>query len=282
MTNMGYCYRNCFNLTGNPVCSPNTINFFGTYGNCYNLSGDPVCGNNVTTMAYAYYRCYNLTGPAIAGNKVTNMWNAYFLCNKLGPSAYIFSNNVTNAAGSFSGRNSYANMINIYVHKNSTTLNTFLINNNQSIAETSVTWANSVSYYTCSYINVRIYPVDNVAQVYRENELSVATYTASNANVTPVFNSGFAYTKTTTDLGDGTFKIAIIANTEKQYPSSISFKDQANLLSVTKLATNNVTNMDYMFANCTGLTPNSINTKTWNTSKVISASHMFDGCNNIK
>ena len=74
----------------------------------------------------------------------------------------------------------------------------------------------------------------------------------------------------------------ITANTDGQYPSSISFRDQADLLSVTRLVTNNITNMDYMFANCTGLTPNSINTRTWNTSKVTSASHTFDGCTNIK
>jgi hypothetical protein len=105
-------------------------------------------------------------------------------------------------------------------------------------------------------------------------------YTASNANVTPVFNSGFAYTKTTTDLGNGTFKIAIIANTDGQYPSSISFSNQTDLLSVQRLKTDNLITLDYMFAGCTNLTE--VNSNDWNLNKVTSAKDIFYRCNNLK
>ena len=283
VVNMGSTYQNCYNLTGSPVCGANVISFDEAYYNCRNITGQPACGNNVTNMYQTYYNCINLTGYAIAGTNVYTMYQAYHNCLNLSGNGYIYSNGIANAYKSFGNRYDYTNRLNLYVPENSTTLTTFLINNARSIVGYAMTWTNAMSTnkcYYCTSTNIYIYPVANVEQAYKENELCIATYTTSNSDTTPVFNSGYTYTKKITNLNNGTFKIVITANIEGQYPSSISFRNQADLLSVQKLKTDNLITLDYMFAGCTKLTE--VNSSNWNLDKVTSAKDIFYKCNNLK
>jgi YHS domain-containing protein len=140
---MYYTYRNCHNLTGNPVCGSNVTDMHDTYFSCHNLTGSPVCGNNVTNMSSTYENCYNLTG------------NGYFYSSKL--------NDIDNC---FYGR-STSNQLPLYVPSNSTTLTTCLINNTRSMVGANITWTDDTAangcYYNTTY-NIYIYPVTNVAE----------------------------------------------------------------------------------------------------------------------
>ena len=301
VTDMDSAYVNCYNLTGSPVCGPNVTDMFQTYYQCYNLTGSPACGPNVTSMSATYKNCRNLTGIAITGPSAYFIPDTYANCLNIHSNAYIFANHVNSAGNCFGGRNSSTKRLNIYLPKvghnaTSNTLNTFLLNTYHTTGTTynpSYTWNgifditsykwvkdNVNNCYVCNEANAYIYPVANVEQAYKENELLVATYITSNSNMTPVFNSDYAYTKELTDLNNGTFKVVITANTAGQYPSSISFSNQADLLSVQKLKTDNLITLDYMFAGCTNLTE--VDSSSWNLNKVTSAKDVFYKCNNLK
>ena len=212
VTDMSDTYYNCSNLTGNPVCEDNVINMsrayfncqnligppvYGnnvtnmafTYAYCSNLTGKPVCGPNVTNMSYTYYNCFNLTGSPVCGNNVTNINSAYEGCYNIAPNAYFYSNKVKGADSCFGNRASY-NRINVYVpivgaNTTHNTLSTFLYNNAYSIVGSSIEWTNDMNTNSCYYNttqNIYIYPVESVAQVYKDNELLVARYTISNTS----------------------------------------------------------------------------------------------------
>ena len=194
VTTMYSTYDECANLTGSPVCGPNVKKLYFTYRNCRNLTGSPVCGNNVTDMGAAYFGCYNLTGPAICGPNVVDMYYTYADCPNIGSNAYFLSNKVKNVRQCFEGKDR-TRMLNIYVpitgvNSSYNTLNCCLFNtSSKSLTGTSISWKNVMStnncYYNASY-NIYIYPVANVADVYRENELKIATYSmAKDSNVLP-------------------------------------------------------------------------------------------------
>ena len=133
-------------------------------------------------------------------------------------------------------------------------------------------------YYNTTY-NIYIYPVDSIEQeIYKAK--AVAMYTATNSSTYPVFNDGYQYTNLVTTINSSAYSYMIIPKTEGDYPSYISFRNQTNLLTVEKLKTNNITNMDYMFAGCTNLTE--VNSNDWNLNKVTSAKDIFYRCNNLK
>lgn len=64
--------------------------------------------------------------------------------------------------------------------------------------------------------------------------------------------------------------------------TSISFVSQDDLISVEKLKTENLINIDYMFAGCTSITSlEDLNYSSWNLEKVQYSSHLFDGCEGL-
>ena len=50
ITDIGYTFFYCSNLTSPPVCGNNVTNMYSTYSYCTNLTGSPACGPNVTNM----------------------------------------------------------------------------------------------------------------------------------------------------------------------------------------------------------------------------------------
>jgi YHS domain-containing protein len=173
--NMGWTYAYCNGLTGQPVCGPNVTNMYCTYNNCQNLTGRPVCGNKVTEMIYTYDNCVNLTGGPIVGPNVTRLSGTFQSCPKLQGNGYFFSSNITNVSNSFKNRGGSANRLNLYVPANSQTLRTCVQNYyNNSFFGYKHDWTNDFAtngYYYSDYYNIYIYPVANVENVYRENEL---------------------------------------------------------------------------------------------------------------
>ena len=183
VTSMDYTYLKCSNLTGSPVCGPNVTNMYDAYRNCTNLTGNPVCGNNVTNMCHTYYNCHKLTGNPVCGSNVTNMYMTYYNCHKLtGNAIYIYSKNISNAAGCFYGKNN-SRRYNIHVPANSTTLNTFLINNTSSLVGSTITYTNDgTCWYNTAY-NIYIYTIKSLSEKlidfnYTENEDGTVTLTS--------------------------------------------------------------------------------------------------------
>ena len=112
-----------------------------------------------------------------------------------------------------------------------------------------------------------------------DNPYEIARYTSSASGVLPTFNTGFTYTYDEIDNGDGTYTTKINADSLDNLPTSISFNGQTNLLAIDNLNTSRVTNMAYMFRDCTGLT--SLNLSQLNTSNVTDMANMFFYCINL-
>ena len=282
VTSMGGTYSDCIKLTGSPVCGDKVSDMLETYRNCYSLTGSPVCGNNVTNMAFAYFYCNNLTGnPAygniitnmastyagctnltglpICGNNVTNMTYTYSNCKSLGHNGYFFSNKISNVCGCFAGRNTQ-NRLNLYVpstgvNSSHNTLSKCLISNTRSLLANNVSWTNDTAnnhYYNTAY-NIYIYPTSNVAQTYKDNELLVARYTmSSGANVIPEVDSSTITTMEDITNDDGTITRSVYLDESQavEFPSSISFNGETDLLTVEKLKTENIVNGTNMFKGC--------------------------------
>ena len=85
-----------------------------------------------------------------------------------------------------------------------------------------------------------------------------------------------------TIAGDGSDKILANANSSYMFGSSGSqeFTNLKEIRGIDLLDTKNVTNMDYMFYNCRGLT--NLDLSSFNTSLVTSMTGMFRGCSNLK
>ena len=78
---------------------------------------------------------------------------------------------------------------------------------------------------------------------------------------------------TDVDNGDGTITRTI---TSEELPTKISFSGKSYLTSVNYLNISNVTDMSYMFQNCTSLT--TLESNNWNTSNVTDMHSMFYRC----
>ncbi len=273
VTDMTWAYKNCYNLTGSPVCGPNVTDMSSAYCNCYNLTGSPVCGPNVTDMNSAYdncnkltgsiviknnvtdigqcfYDCRNLTGPKIViGQSVRNAYRAFYNCIKLQGNFYIFSNEVNTM--SLFGTSGAGLKRNIYVHINSGT-HINIINGAapSSIFYSNATWRNEMSTnnrYVC--MNTYIYPINDVAQLYRENELGVITYTTTNTNERPVSITGAVGGYGSLINGNN---VKIYRNEEEDIITYISFKNSTTLTSIVSM-TDSITNMTNAFCDCSNL-----------------------------
>ena len=105
----------------------------------------------------------------------------------------------------------------------------------------------------------------------------IARYTAKASGVVPTFNSGYQYTVSEVDNGDGIYTVEIYA--EEDF-SSCRFKDKTQLLTVEYLkVTSNVISMNAMFFNCSSLTQ--LDVSNWDTSKVKDMSYTFQNCSSL-
>ena len=80
---------------------------------------------------------------------------------------------------------------------------------------------------------------------------------------------------------DNTITKAIYIEESKidKMPTSISFKNETDLLTVDKLRIDNITDTSYMFNGCSNLT--SVCALDWDTSKITKADYMFAGCSKL-
>ena len=106
----------------------------------------------------------------------------------------------------------------------------------------------------------------------------IAIYTFdSDAPCRPVFSNIYGHLETDINNGDGTTTRITRA---VDLPTKIDFRELGSLISVEYLNTSNVTDMSYMFYNCTNLT--SIDASNWDTSKVTDMCDMFFECHSLE
>ena len=107
----------------------------------------------------------------------------------------------------------------------------------------------------------------------------IVKYTCASQGVLPTFNSGYTeYNVNEVNNGNETWTTTI-TKTGNSMPNIISFKDKSTLLSIEKIDTSNVTNMQNMFNGCSSLTQ--LNVSNFNTSNVTNMSSMFRGCSSL-
>ena len=98
----------------------------------------------------------------------------------------------------------------------------------------------------------------------------------------PVFNSGFSYTKSDVNNGDGTITRTIESNslpTSMRFGETTSATDRSNsLLEILDMNTSNLTSMVNMFGYCKNLTSIVCN---WNTSEVTDIREAFYNCSSL-
>ena len=271
VVNMRMTYQNCYNLTGNPACGPNVNTMYCTYQNCYNLTGNPACGNNVIDMDDAYWDCYNITGRPVCGNNVVYMNNAYMNCFKLTGFVFI-GQNVRYMSNAFYGcnnitdcnvyvtspevsnvRNSFysSNGLDIYVPENSQTFNTFIQSSSGQAIKGGVWWSwnNTGNYYYNNSYKFRIIPVNNVVQLYKENELGIITYITTNTAERPSSMTGAVNGYGVLINGNN---VKLYKNEENDIITYMSFKDSQTITNVTNM-TDSITDMGESFYNCRNL-----------------------------
>jgi hypothetical protein len=173
---------------------------------------------------------------------------------------------LTNVRNCFGSKNN-SRRLNIFVHNGSASY-TKCINNSStySLTGSAISWTNDTTN-NCTYntaYNIYIYPVTNVQELYKENELLLARYTVvNNSSEAPVIqvkqtpDSEYETVKISNKAiytyADGTRDISIYAETEVA-PSKISFEGMTDLVSVDHIRTQGIINADRMFANCINLT----------------------------
>ena len=271
VVNMRKTYQDCRNLTGNPACGLNVNSMYGTYQNCYNLTGNPACGNNVIDMDDAYWDCYNITGRPVCGNNVVYMNNAYINCFKLTgfvfigqnvrymSNAFYGCNNITNCNVYVTSpevsnvRNSFysSNGLDIYVPENSQTFNTFIQSSSGQAIKGGVWWSwnNTGNYYYNNSYKFRIIPVNNVVQLYKENELGIITYITTNTAERPSSMTGAVNGYGVLINGNN---VKLYKNEENDIITYMSFKDSQTITNVTNM-TDSITDMGESFYNCRNL-----------------------------
>ena len=247
VTNMYCTYYNCKNLTGSPACGPNVIDMSSAYYCCQNLIGQPVCGSNVTNMNSTYRDCYNLTGPVFIGQNVTYISNAFNGCNNItNCNVYVTSSKVDYVSNSFYSSNG----LDIYVPENSQTLNAFSQSSSGIRGWVSWTWNNTGNYYYNNSYNFRIIPINDVVQLYRENELGIITYITTNTAERPSSITGAVNGYGVLINGNN---VKIYKNEENDIITYMSFKDSQTITNVTSM-TDSITDMRESFYNCGNLT----------------------------
>ena len=250
VTNMSGMFNSCNSLTSLDVSNfdtSNVINMSSIFQNCDNLTSLDLRGfntSNVTSMASMFYDCSKLTSLNVSGfntSKVTNMVYMFVNCSQL------ISLNVENWS---------SDNVNIIISQLSASPSTSTLYGTVIIDETTLPrgW------------------------VY-DNALVIAKYTANATGVLPGFNTEFIYTYDEIDNDDGTYTTKVYTDSLDNLPTRISFSGKTTLLTVDKLNTSRVTNMEQMFRECTGLT--SLDLSKLDTSNVTDMSSMFYDCSGL-
>ena len=274
VTSMNDMFTNCNLLTSLDVSGFDTTKVTSMafmFQNCSSLTSLDVSNfvtSNVKDMSSIFQGCNALTSLDVSNfdtTKVTNMNNMFSNCKAL--TSLDVSNfdttNVTDMSYMFSKCTALMSLNVIGWPKNTYT--------QTAISSLPVGDDDTNEIYTNVYFSVPSgWDINNI--------LEFLSYTTNASGIRPTFNTEFdGYSVNETDNGDGMYTVGIATNNElTNLPTSISFRNKANLLTVEKINTTNVTDMGYMFQGCKALT--SLDVSNFVTTKVTNMTNMFQGC----
>ena len=275
VNNMGEMFYNCSSLTSLDVTNFDTtkVTSMGAmFQNCSSLTSLDISNFNtekVTTMYAMFYGCSNLISLDVTNfntDEVTTMQQMFQNCSGL--TSLDVSNfnteKVTTMQGMFQNCTSL-NLLRIYESSKSTV---------ESIIKLLPTRTNSLAVGNAE---ISITPPTGWRYKY-VIPMTIAQYTCNKSGVLPTFNSGFTEYTVEEVNKNGLYEI-LIKRTSDIRPTSVSFNDKINLVSVYEIDTSEINNMGAMFQNCSKLT--TLDVSNFNTTKVTTMYNMFNGCSSL-
>ena len=253
VTNMAYMFYNCSSLSDINLNNINT--------------------ESIVNMNYAFYNCTNLVSIDISNWLVSNstsMNGLFYYCTSLKTinMGNLDIGNLANASGLFYNCNAIKEV----------TCNVSTLGKIQSQLPTrsegdeGTIICEDLGDFDTSTLESKYWNIGGKILA-----ILVARYTANASGVVPTFNSGYQYTVDEVNNGDGTYTVTITSDSDF---SNVNFKKKSKLLTVEYLkVTSNVTDMGYMFYNCSSLTQ--LDVSNWDTGNVKSMDYMFYNCESL-
>ena len=104
VTDIATAFRNCYNLNQNILIPNSVTTMSNTFYFCNHFNQNISIPNSVVDMTSTFERCYNLNQSILIPNSVVNMFGTFTYCSNLNQSdIYIYSQNINQLAGAFSG-----------------------------------------------------------------------------------------------------------------------------------------------------------------------------------
>ena len=101
---MSETFSGCTNLNQNILIPNSVTNMSSTFASCNHLNQNISIPNSVVDMTSTFESCYNLNQSILIPNSVVNMFGTFTYCSNLNQSdIYIYSQNINQLAGAFSG-----------------------------------------------------------------------------------------------------------------------------------------------------------------------------------
>ena len=260
--------------------------------------------SNVGDMKEMFYGCTNLHDLQIDRwdvHNVTNMSEMFRYCSSL--STLNLNNwetlNVTNLMYAFDSCSTLTTLELTGWDLSKATNTGYMFYNSNNLAQIKITNSNPASINKfISALPLRInetagrlitYPVlstevDTVATDSKNWDIIdainiIATYTMAEGDDFYPAMGDFVIDDTSDVVNDDGTITRSLGMIDDSLPTSISFKDKTGLVSLSYLDTSNVTDMEYMFYNCSNLT--SIDLSSFDTSNVTDMTYMFNNCSSL-
>ena len=276
VTRMSFMFSGCSSLTSLNLSSFNTQNV--TYMNCMffgcsslttlNLSSFDT--QNVTNMCWMFQGCSSLKTIVVGGEwsttKVIESAQMFYGCTSLvGGDGTKFNSSYTNKTKAYAGQGGYLTLKYAVLSTDQTTLSFYYDTNKSSRSGTVYTAANFRKLEGDSWGAYR----SNITKVVFDSSFANYTGLTSTANW---FNG---CSELTTISGIENLKTQNVTN------MNLMFYDCSSLtsLNLSSFNTQNVTAMESMFYGCSSLT--SLDLSSFNTQKVRNMSYMFLGCSSL-
>ena len=299
VTNIGQMFTGLYaiktiDLTGWSVLSSSITSFDTLFQKCYNV--EEIIGLNdlnftpITNLSYMFSYCNWLKHFDMSKWDISNVTNiSYMFQENYGIHTLninnVNMNKVTNVTGCFDGARNLQLIFSNNSLSNVSKLADYLFNREgRTKGRIFYTGSDTISSDLTTLLNSKHWLIGN--------PITIAQYKFDKSiyeNFVPTYNSELEGCYITNivedesnapDIVTGTIQDLILP-TEMMFGSeeADSTEREESLLEISTLLINNITNMSYMFSNCSNLA--SINASGWNTNNIIDTKYMFYGCSNL-
>ena len=246
MQEMFYSCNNLISLDTSSFNTSKVTNMKSMFRYCQALTSLDLSSfdtSEVTNMSGMFYNCYNLTSLNISNfdtNNVTDFSYMFYKCSKIASLdlSSFDTGSVTNMNGMFDSCTS-----------------------NQTV-----------------YISPKWTLGEDFPPTFKSPSIVAKYRFTSTTDTLPNFNSGYVYTVSDEDNGNGTTTRTIYSETA---PTSISFYNRTDLLEVYELDISGLTSFSNLFTGCEKLTTIHGH-ENWDTTKITSFNATFQSCKKLQ